>query len=65
MKAEIEIKIFDDQGKLLSKTTQELIGLQNQMEPGASSGLEAEQYKKVNQALEKFLLEAQAKSAFF
>lgn len=65
MKVKVEIKLYDDAGQLLSSQAKELLGLPNQVGMGGDSGYGIPQAEEVNQAIEKAILESQARLGFF
>lgn len=65
MKAKVLIQVYSDNGELLSETTQEIIKGHAELSRPSTTGLDLNDYQKVNQALEKASLEARMKGAFF
>ena len=65
MKLQVEIKLYDDEGQLLSSQTKELLGLPNQIGMGGDSGYGIGESQAVEQTIQKAVLEAQAQKGFF
>ncbi|MBI4358260.1 MAG: hypothetical protein HY584_03080 [Candidatus Omnitrophica bacterium] len=65
MKLQVEIKLYDDAGQLLSSQTKELLGLSNQIGMGGDSGYGISESQAVEQTIQKAVLEAQAQNGFF
>ena len=65
MKLELEIKLYDDAGQLISKKSQELLGLPNRIGMGGDSGYGIPESQGISQAIEKAVIESQAKHGFF
>jgi len=66
MKTKVIIQVYSDHDELLSETTQEIIKHHDEgSQPRVPQGLDIEDDRRVNQALEKAYLEARLKGAFF
>ena len=65
MKLQVEIKLYDDAGQLLSSQTKELLGLSNQIGMGGDSGYGIPESQAVEQTIQKAVMEAQARNGFF
>lgn len=65
MKLQVEIKLYDDAGKLLSTQAKELLHLPNQIGMGGDSGYGIMESQTVEQTIQKAVMEAQAQNGFF
>ena len=65
MKIQVDIKLYDDAGNLLSAQAKELLGLPNRVGMGGDSGYGITESNEINQTIEKAVLESQAKMGFF
>lgn len=65
MKLQVEVKLYDDAGQLLSSQTKELLGLPNEIGMGGDSGYGIGESQAVEQAIQKAVVEAQARNGFF
>lgn len=61
MKIRLTLEIIDGEGGLLSQETREIVKLNEEMEKGARSGIDVEDYRKIDSFIEAKVLDAQMK----